>query len=155
MIFSKFTASVALVAQTLSLTTASKCKAVPGSQDWPSKSEWSALNCTLSGKLLHPPPPAAVCHPSQSTYNTSACKELQAAWLTSLYHTEQPTSSLFQNFNNDTCLPNATAPCSPEGYPVYVVNATSAEDVKAGIDFARKHDVRLIVKNTGHDYLGR
>ncbi|EHL03816.1 hypothetical protein M7I_0006 [Glarea lozoyensis 74030] len=28
-------------------------------------------------------------------------------------------------------------------------------DVKTGVDFARKHDIRLIVKGTGHDYLGR
>jgi len=29
------------------------------------------------------------------------------------------------------------------------------EDVKAGVDFARERNVRLIVKGTGHDYLGR
>jgi hypothetical protein len=41
------------------------------------------------------------------------------------------------------------------GYPVYVVNATSSKHVKAGVDFARKHNIRLIVKATGHDYMGR
>jgi len=35
------------------------------------------------------------------------------------------------------------------------VNATCKEDVKRGVDFARENDVRLIVKATGHDYLGR
>jgi FAD/FMN-containing dehydrogenase len=38
---------------------------------------------------------------------------------------------------------------------VYVINATSAADVKAGVDFAREHGVRLIVKNSGHDFVGR
>ena len=38
---------------------------------------------------------------------------------------------------------------------MYVVNATCAEDVKKGIDFARERNVRLVVKGTGHDYLGR
>jgi FAD/FMN-containing dehydrogenase len=64
-------------------------------------------------------------------------------------------STIQNNWNNDTCLPYPTDPCSGEGYPIYVVNATSAEDVKKGVDFARENNVRLIVKGTGHDYLGR
>jgi hypothetical protein len=58
------------------------------------------------------------------------------------------------NWNNDTCLPNATV-CSGEGYPIYVINGICANDVKKGIDFARSKNIRLIVKGTGHDYLGR
>ncbi|KAF2164919.1 hypothetical protein M409DRAFT_24821 [Zasmidium cellare ATCC 36951] len=57
--------------------------------------------------------------------------------------------------NNDSCLPNASAPCSGLGYPVYVVNATSADHVKLAIDFARDNNVRLNVKALGHDYLKR
>lgn len=57
--------------------------------------------------------------------------------------------------NNDSCLPNTSAPCSGLGYPIYVVNATSANDVKLAIDFARKNNVRLNVKASGHDYLKR
>lgn len=38
---------------------------------------------------------------------------------------------------------------------MYVVNATCAEDVKKGVDFAREENVRLVVKASGHDYLGR
>jgi FAD/FMN-containing dehydrogenase len=64
-------------------------------------------------------------------------------------------STIQNNWNNDTCLPYPTDPCSDEGYPIYVVNATNAEDVKRGVDFAREKNVRLIVKGTGHDYLGR
>lgn len=45
--------------------------------------------------------------------------------------------------------------CSGDGYPAYVVNATTAQHVKAAIDFARENNVRLTVKNTGHDVTGR
>ena len=38
---------------------------------------------------------------------------------------------------------------------MYVVNATCKEDVKKGVDFAREYNVRLIVKGTGHGYIGR
>ncbi|UKZ74474.1 hypothetical protein TrVFT333_002142 [Trichoderma virens FT-333] len=62
---------------------------------------------------------------------------------------------MWDKFDNYTCLPEENTPCSPAGYPAYVVNASTAEHVKIGIDFARKYNVRLNVKNTGHDYLGR
>jgi len=151
------------VIQFLSLTALSyaksnsspQCKAVPGSPSWPSDDAWTRLNHTLSGKLLHPSPPGAVCHPSQPTFNALACPAVQAGWLTTAWHADDPVSSQVNNWNNDTCLPIPTLPCSGEGYPVYVINATCAEDVKKGVDFARQKGVRLVVKGTGHDYLGR
>lgn len=36
-----------------------------------------------------------------------------------------------------------------------MILATETDHVKAGIDFARSHDLRLIIRNTGHDFLGR
>lgn len=57
--------------------------------------------------------------------------------------------------NNDSCLPDASAPCSGLGYPVYVVNASTADDIKLAVAFARDNHVRLNVKASGHDYLRR
>lgn len=39
--------------------------------------------------------------------------------------------------------------------PAYVLQAQSDSDVAHGVAFAREHHLRLRVKNTGHDYLGR
>lgn len=47
------------------------------------------------------------------------------------------------------------APCSLGFYGLYVVTATERSHVKASIDFAREHDLRLLIRNTGHDFLGR
>ena len=33
--------------------------------------------------------------------------------------------------------------------------AKTREQIKAGIDFAREHNLRLIIRNTGHDFMGR
>lgn len=33
--------------------------------------------------------------------------------------------------------------------------ATKKEHIKAGIDFARERNLRLIIRNTGHDFMGR
>ena len=37
----------------------------------------------------------------------------------------------------------------------YAVAAETTEDVAAGVAFASKHNLRVAVKNTGHDYTGR
>ncbi|KAG5662014.1 hypothetical protein KAF25_004253 [Fusarium avenaceum] len=131
------------------------CKAYPGTSDWPSHNTWSRFNDTLGGKLLAPTPPGAVCHKDWPTYNKDTCSNVATAWKKYDLHTEDPVSLIYDQFSNWTCLPDADFPCSGSGYPAYVVNATKPEHIKIGIDFARKHNIRLIVKNTGHDYMGR
>jgi hypothetical protein len=131
------------------------CKSSPGSPDWPSPSEWQALNASLSGRLLQPSPPGAVCHPGQPTYDSAICPYVQQQWSNSSFQVDNPIGTILNNWNNDSCLPYPQHPCSGEGYPIYVVNATTAEHVKLGVDFAREHNIRLIVKGSGHDFLGR
>jgi hypothetical protein len=41
------------------------------------------------------------------------------------------------------------------GYPVYVVNVTSVAQIQTSVNFAREFNVRLVVKNTGHDFSGK
>jgi hypothetical protein len=31
--------------------------------------------------------------------------------------------------------------------------ATKKEQIKAGVDFAREHNLRLVIRNTGHDFM--
>lgn len=133
----------------------SACKASPGSSSWPSSQDWYALGLKLSGRLLKPTPPGAVCHPELPEYNNATCATVVEEWYKVDYYATDPISSPWSNWNNDSCLPWTGSPCTGEGFPVYVVNATSKEDVKTGVDFARNHNVRLVVKGTGHDYLGR
>lgn len=131
------------------------CKAQPGTKAWPSEAKWESLDKSLLGQLIKTVPPGAVCHPSQPSYDAAICPSVQVGWKLAEWHTENPVSVIMNNFVNDTCLPDPKYPCSGEGYPIYVVNATTAKHVKKGVDFARKNKVRLVVKGTGHDYLGR
>lgn len=48
-----------------------------------------------------------------------------------------------------------TTPCTLGYYGVYVVEALEKSHIKAGIDFARDNNLRLVVRNTGHDFIGR
>lgn len=41
------------------------------------------------------------------------------------------------------------------GYPSYALNITSTAQVQLAVNFARNQDLRLVVKNTGHDFIGR
>ena len=111
------------------------CKAVPGSGDWPSTDTWKALNESIGGRLLQPTPLGAVCHPGHASYSPGQCPVVQAAWFTEPLHSDDPASVYWNNWSRDTCLPDPRAPCSSDGYPVYVVNAMTAGHVKAGVDF--------------------
>ncbi|GAP90251.1 putative FAD binding domain-containing protein [Rosellinia necatrix] len=60
-------------------------------------------------------------------------------------------------FANNSCNP-FTSPsdrCVVDAYVRYAVNATSAEHYKLALGFVRQHNIRLVIRNTGHDYLGR
>lgn len=60
-------------------------------------------------------------------------------------------------FANQSCDPwtPRERPCELGAYVRYAVNASSAEHISAAVDFAQKKNVRLVIRNTGHDYLGR
>ena len=64
-------------------------------------------------------------------------------WLTENFHAQKPF--LF-DYNNGTRYPNIRAPCSIDGYLVYSVDARTASDVQATVNF------RIVVKVTGHDF---
>ncbi|KAK5632339.1 hypothetical protein RRF57_008054 [Xylaria bambusicola] len=123
---------------------------------WPPEETWAKFNQSTGGKLIKPrAPPGAVCHPGQPTYNANKCAIVTAAWATYDFHVADPISNMWQQFNNDTCLVNPYYPCSSAGYPAYVVNATTPLDVKLSFEFARKHNIRVVVKSSGHDFQGR
>ena len=151
------------------------CKPLPGDAHWPSSSSWSRLNTSINGHLLAPSPPAAVCYDparpppaaanATAAANSTACKIVTDAWFNSSFHSDDPASVDWPNWEGDACVPpalygsvgNVTArpECRTAQFPRFVVNATSAEDVATAVTFAGKTGVRLIVKATGHDMLGR
>lgn len=58
---------------------------------------------------------------------------------------------------NDSCNPfsGPNGSCILGNTPVYAIDVDSAGSVAAGLRFAQKHNIRLSIKNTGHDYSGR
>lgn len=58
---------------------------------------------------------------------------------------------------NQSCYVEAprSAPCQLGRISPYSVAAQSAGDIAAAVKFAGEHNVRLVAKNTGHDFAGR
>ncbi|KAE8374542.1 isoamyl alcohol oxidase [Aspergillus bertholletiae] len=134
-----------------------KCKCAPTDNCWPSLSAWDTLNSTVNGKLIHNQPLAESCYPGQD-YNAQSCKDISNGWHNSSIIGLDPLGYSYPLF--DTCPPVNTSAakgqaCDLGNAPVYTVNATEAEDVAAGIRFAKENNILLVIKNTGHDIVGR
>ncbi len=56
-------------------------------------------------------------------------------------------------FQDGMCSPfqPANSTCALGNLAVYSINATGAEDIAAGIQFTQKRNIRLVIKNTGHE----
>ena len=58
-------------------------------------------------------------------------------------------------FANQSCDPFTARekPCTLGNYVMYSINATIPEHIVAGIAFARLRNIRLVIRNTGHEYV--
>jgi hypothetical protein len=43
-------------------------------------------------------------------------------------------------------------PCTHGNYVEYAIDVQEAADVVAGVKFAQDRNIRLVIKNTGHEY---
>lgn len=56
----------------------------------------------------------------------------------------------YQNQSCDPFTPVART-CELGNYAAYSIDVSSAEDVAAGLKFAKERNVRVVIKNTGHE----
>lgn len=136
----------------------SRCRCFPGDACWPNEETWGDFNVTLDGRLVGTVPIASVCHYSMfMPYDAEACARLQLDWTNPNIHSDSSSSVMAPFFANMSCDP-FTAPeaqCVIGTYVQYAVNASSAKDVQLALAFAQKNNIRLVIRNTGHDYLGK
>jgi len=68
-----------------------------------------------------------------------------------------PLRSWLPFFTNNSCDPFApkTTRCEIGTSVQYAVNAGSAADFQKTIAFVTKQNIRLVIRNTAHDYLGK
>lgn len=141
-------------------TTSSKpsiatCKLLPGDAAWPSQSAWDRFNATLGGALIKTVPLAAPCYNNFGQYDASACQRIRENWNDPHLHVNDPSSAMFPLYQGRTCMPTedpSSGNCTLGGYAAYSVAATKVSHIQLALNFARNANLRLVVKNTGHDF---
>jgi FAD/FMN-containing dehydrogenase len=121
---------------------AAVCRCTPDKPCWPTQAEWQKLGASLHGRLEQPQSPLAPCR------NDAAGDACAAAIKNSknpFYLQDQPGGT-----QSGGWLGAWSAASS-----AYAVAAEDAADIGAAVNFARQHRLRLVIKGTGHDYLGR
>ncbi|MEO7149327.1 MAG: FAD-binding oxidoreductase [Rhodanobacteraceae bacterium] len=113
----------------------------PGDPAWPSAAEWERLNTAVGGRLSKLKSPLDVC---RADAGSAAC------------------SDFFKQLRNPYFIRDNAALTQTSGYldawtsrpSAYAVAAKNTADVVAAVDFAREHQLRLVVKGAGHSYQG-
>ncbi|KAI0888068.1 FAD-binding domain-containing protein [Annulohypoxylon maeteangense] len=135
-----------------------ECREYPGSSNWPLEEEWLLLNQSLGGALIKGVPPAAVCYDG-SFKDEAACTFLVRNSSMNRFYINNPVTVLSEWGEGDTChatlQPQSGDTCTQGAFPTFVINATTARQIQIGVNFARNRNLRLVIKNTGHDFVGR
>ncbi|KAM0797358.1 FAD/FMN-containing isoamyl alcohol oxidase MreA [Usnea florida] len=137
------------------LASTTECRCYPAEPCWPSPSDWAALNTSVGGRLIATVPLGSPCH--DPTYNATVCKTLQENWVWPQEHYMSSSSVMSPFYANQSCDPYTpeSRPCTLGNYVDYAINVTERADIAQGIAFATNHNIRLVIRNTGHDYFGK
>ena len=113
----------------------------PSDPAWPNATSWKTLSDAVGGNLIQPRGLFAGCAiDPKGTACVSALKNIRNPY----YIGDQPAGTEVSGWL-DAWTPAPSA---------YAVAARKTDDVVAAIDFARDKNLRLVVKGTGHSYLG-
>jgi FAD/FMN-containing dehydrogenase len=113
----------------------------PGDPAWPSAATWERLNQDVGGQLLKPESPFAHCG---VTPISTACSEALAQLKNPYFIGDQPALTQTSGWVDAWTLQSSA----------YAVAARSTADIVAAVNFAREHNLRLVVKGGGHSYQG-
>ncbi|KAL4801828.1 hypothetical protein BDV18DRAFT_70148 [Aspergillus unguis] len=134
---------------------------------------WTSFNASVSGHLHIGEPMLAPCYKKYNgetqSPNPAECTPLQFHGGDLAFATGQFGYYVNSQWGNcqttgDSCVlgplrPDLLGPvfgqCMQGSVPSMYVDVHGPEDVQKTMEFVRKHKVRLVVKNTGHDYSGR
>ncbi|KAK7926915.1 fad fmn-containing isoamyl alcohol oxidase protein [Apiospora marii] len=132
-----------------------QCRVMPGDAAYPKEDMWNKLNATIGGRLIRGVPLAQTCH--GDGFNLQSCSEVRANWTQLEPYWQDPVNIMSLYWLNNTCSPFEAnvGDCKLGNLAPYAINVDSPETAMAGMKFAREHNLRLTVKNTGHDLLGR
>jgi FAD/FMN-containing dehydrogenase len=113
----------------------------PSDPGWPSLESWGKLKQEVGGRLIELKSRLAAC---RSTPQSDSCADLFKELKNPYYIGDQPALT-------QTCGWVDAWTSAPS---VYAVAAARTADIVAAVNFAREHNLRLVVKGGGHSYQG-
>ena len=143
------------------------CRFVPLDPEWPSIEEWASLNISVEGHLIATVPSGSPCFRSTydvktkktglNTFDEKQCNDVKANWHMPTFHEDSSSSIMQTYFANNSCNPFAPdqsgGQCGIGSYVQYAIDVGSEAHVKAGIAFGKRHNIRVLVRNTGHEWV--
>lgn len=115
---------------------------VPTQACWPTEKDWQDLSQRVGGRLIKAVSPIAACEKNSSS---SECKQALAKAKDPLYLQAQPGATQMTGWQG----------AWQSSLSSFVVAAENSQDIAQAVMFAKKHHLKLVIKGTGHDYLGR
>jgi FAD/FMN-containing dehydrogenase len=113
----------------------------PSDSSWPGAASWAKLNEDVGGLLIEPKSLFGSC---AAEPNGSECLDAHKNMGNPFWIGDQPAGTQVSGWL-DAWTPAPSA---------YAIKARYASDVAAGVNFARRNKLRLVVKGAGHSYLG-
>jgi FAD/FMN-containing dehydrogenase len=113
----------------------------PSDPSWPAATDWEGLKRQVGGRLLQAQSPLAAC---RSAADAASCAEVLKDYQNPYYIGDQPGATQSSGWVDAWTTAAST----------YTVAAKETADVVAAVNFARVHNLRLVVKGGGHSYQG-
>lgn len=113
----------------------------PGDPAWPSVTQWESLQQLLTGRLIKLASPLSACTHAP---DGQACRKALGYLNNAFYIGDEPALSQTSGWV-DAWMSQPSS---------YAVAAETTADVVAAVNFARQHNLRLVVKGGGHSYQG-
>jgi FAD/FMN-containing dehydrogenase len=113
----------------------------PSDSDWPTESDWAALNDRVGGRLSRLSAPLSVC---VQTPDSTACQTVLRQLKNPYYLGDEPALTQTSGWI-DAWMSTPSA---------YAVSAIDSPEVSEAVNFARERDLRLVIKGGGHSYQG-
>ena len=113
----------------------------PGDRAWPDATAWESLDNAVGGRLVEPKPLLDACLADRSS---DACRATLKSLLNPFFLGDQVSGTQVSGWYN-AWTPAVSA---------RAVAARNTADVQAAVNFARTHNLRLVIKGGGHSYQG-